>query len=182
MDALSLLRTLGSLGLILGMLAGGLWAVRRFGLRLPGPTSRGHRLELVDRAVIDGRRTAVLLRRDGREHLLLLAPEGTTVVESAIVRDALDQHAAETRAAEREAQRLAAEEAVRRTHMRLAETLSQVHSTGRWTSRRVRIAVRRTWRLMRVQGPALLGSKITRLRAGSFAAVLARQQDWRRSG
>jgi flagellar biogenesis protein FliO len=36
MDLLSLFRTIGGLGAVLGILAGALWLVRRYDLRLPG--------------------------------------------------------------------------------------------------------------------------------------------------
>jgi hypothetical protein len=51
--------------------------VRRFNLRVWGGTGRGGRLELVERAALDNQRSMVLVGRDGREHLLLVGPEGT---------------------------------------------------------------------------------------------------------
>lgn len=91
MDMLSVLRTIGSLGIVLGGLAGALWLVRRYDIKLPGRSfGASRRLELVERLAIDPRRSVALLRRDGREHLILLAPEGHMVVETNIVRDALD--------------------------------------------------------------------------------------------
>ena len=84
MDAYILLRTLGALTLLLGVLAGALWAVRRFDLRLPGAIVRQpeRRLELVERLGIDQRRSVVLIRRDDREHLVIISPEGQVVVET----------------------------------------------------------------------------------------------------
>ena len=84
MDALVLLRTLGALALLLGVLTGALWAVRRFDIRLPGALVRNHerRLELVERLGIDQRRSVVLIRRDDREHLVIISPEGQVVVET----------------------------------------------------------------------------------------------------
>ena len=92
MDLLSLLRMLGGLGMVLGLLAGALWVVRRYDIRLPGRTGvhRVSRLGLVEKLPIDARRCIALVRRDGREHLILIAPEGHMLVESAIVRDAAD--------------------------------------------------------------------------------------------
>lgn len=82
-----MLRALGALALLLGMLAGALWATRRFDLRLPGRV--GHRpenrLDLVERLAIDQRRSAVLIRCDGREHLIIVAPEGHILVSSEAV-------------------------------------------------------------------------------------------------
>jgi flagellar biogenesis protein FliO len=113
MDLLSLLRMLGGLGVVLGLLAGALWLVRRYDLKLPGRVAGGatRRLELIEKLPIDSRRSIALIRRDGREHLILLAPEGSLVVESAILRDEVDRVAEEARkeaelerAAEAEAQ------------------------------------------------------------------------------
>lgn len=117
MDLLSLLRTLGGLGVVLGILAGALWLVRRFDLRLPGRSvgARDRRLELVETLPIDGRRMVALVRRDGREHLVLIAPEGHLILESAVVRDATDDAAAALREAARaEASALREEQRVRR--------------------------------------------------------------------
>ena len=84
MDALVLFRTFGALTLLLGLLAGALWAVRRFNIRLPGAVTRQpeRRLELVERLGIDQRRSAILIRRDDREHLVIVSPEGQVVVET----------------------------------------------------------------------------------------------------
>lgn len=92
MDLASILRTLGGLATVLGMLSAALWLVRRYDIRLPGRTgmARASRLELVERLPIDARRSVALLRRDGREHLILIAPEGHVILESAVVRDAAD--------------------------------------------------------------------------------------------
>jgi hypothetical protein len=99
MDLVSLLRTLGGLGTVLGILAGALWLVRRYDLRLPGRSvsARDRRLELIETLPIDGRRMVALLRRDGREHLILVAPEGHLVLESGAMRDPADLAAAEAR-------------------------------------------------------------------------------------
>lgn len=101
MGLLDLVRTFGALALVLGLLGFGLWAVRRFDLGLPGRVGSGpvvRRLELVERTALDARRALALVRRDGREHLILLAPEGHLVVETMIVRDALDAAAEAARA------------------------------------------------------------------------------------
>ncbi|GAB5349272.1 flagellar biosynthetic protein FliO [Alteriqipengyuania sp. 357] len=84
MDVMYLVRALGALGLLLGMLTAALWAVRRYDLRLPGALVRnsGRRLEVVERLGIDKRRSAILIRRDDREHLVIISPEGQIVVES----------------------------------------------------------------------------------------------------
>lgn len=86
-DGFALIRTLGALLTVLGLLAGALWAVRRYGLVLPGAglARADKRLAVVERLSLDPRRSLALLRRDGVEHLVLLAPEGHLVIESSIV-------------------------------------------------------------------------------------------------
>ncbi|MGE5504172.1 MAG: FliO/MopB family protein [Actinomycetota bacterium] len=83
MDSFVYLRFVLSLVLVLGMILGVLWAVRRYGL--PGmatmrPASR-RRLSLVEAMAVDGKRRLVLVRRDDREHLLLLGGASDLVVE-----------------------------------------------------------------------------------------------------
>lgn len=107
---LTLLRTMGGLAAVLGLLAFALWTVRRFDLRLPGRVAvrgAGRRLELVERTSLDSRRSVALLRRDGREHLILLSPEGNLVLETSIMRDEIDAASqAERERAEAEAMAL----------------------------------------------------------------------------
>ena len=88
MDVVQLLRTFGALGTVLGLLAGALWVVKRYDIKLPGRvggTSK-RRLEIVEKLAIDNRRSVALIRRDGHEHLILLAPEGPLMIEGGIER------------------------------------------------------------------------------------------------
>lgn len=80
MDVIALLRSLGALALVLGLLAVGVWALRRYGtdalrLALPGGTGEPgeRRLHLVERLVLDQRRALLLVRHDTREHLILVS-------------------------------------------------------------------------------------------------------------
>jgi flagellar protein FliO/FliZ len=85
MDFLSLLRMVGGLATVLGLLAGALWVVRRYDLKLPDRFLSGgdsKRLAVIERLPIDGRRSVALIRRDDREHLVLIAPEGLLMIES----------------------------------------------------------------------------------------------------
>lgn len=84
MALLELMRTLGALAVVLGILAGGLWVVKRYNIALPGRVggNSDRRLQLVERLSMDTKRSAVLLRRDGQEHLIILSPEGNMLVES----------------------------------------------------------------------------------------------------
>jgi len=84
MTILALLRMFGALAIVLGLLAGSLWAVRRFNLRLPGRIGGGgaddRRLAVVERLSVDQKRSLLLVRRDNVEHLVLMAPEGNVVL------------------------------------------------------------------------------------------------------
>lgn len=87
MTILALLRMFGALAIVLGLLAGALWAVRRFDIRLPGRLGGGatpdKRLEVVERLTVDQKRSLLLVRRDNVEHLVLMAPEGNVVLHEA---------------------------------------------------------------------------------------------------
>ncbi len=81
-----MLRTMGALGLVLGMLATALWVVRRYDLKLPGRVTGGgrKRVELVERLAVDAKRSVALIRRDGCEHLIFIGPEGHATIETGI--------------------------------------------------------------------------------------------------
>lgn len=122
MDVFTLVRMLGALLLVLGLMAVALYVVRRYDIRLPGRVGGGaqRRLELVEKTALDTRRSVALLRRDGREHLILIAPEGNMVIESGIIRDAIDREAEAERVAAAEEARAAAEAAMAETRAELA--------------------------------------------------------------
>jgi flagellar protein FliO/FliZ len=69
--------------LVLGLIALGAWTLRRFGLGVVTAGTRGRRLAVVESLALDARHRLVLVRRDDREHLLLLGT-AETVVESGI--------------------------------------------------------------------------------------------------
>ena len=100
MDMLSLLRTLGGLGVVLGLLAGALWVVRRYDVRLLGRIGGGaaRRLKLVERLTVDAKRSVALIRRDGFEHLIFIDPAGAVIVESGIPCGTPEQAETEARA------------------------------------------------------------------------------------
>lgn len=140
MDFVAVVRMLGALGVVLGMLAGALWVVRRYNIRLPGGMIRdegGKRVALVDRTGIDARRSVALIRRDGREHLILLAPEGNMLIETAILRDEIDAAAAEARAAEARERALAAEQAAAEAQERMRAAMAELRTRSLAAARRL---------------------------------------------
>jgi len=84
MDILSVLRTLGALAVVLGLLGGALWVVRRYDIRLPTrfmADGQTRRLAVVERLALDARRSVALIRCGEQEHLVLIAPEGLLALD-----------------------------------------------------------------------------------------------------
>ena len=77
-----------ALAFVLALILAAAWLFRRFGRgRVNAPRRRTagmRRLAVVEAVAIDTRRRLVLVRRDNREHLLILGPQGETVVETGI--------------------------------------------------------------------------------------------------
>ncbi|MBP2229320.1 flagellar protein FliO/FliZ [Azospirillum agricola] len=64
------------------------WLMRRIGLGgVTAGTMRHRRLGVVEVMALDAKRRLVLVRRDDREHLILLSATGDLVVESAPAAD-----------------------------------------------------------------------------------------------
>jgi flagellar protein FliO/FliZ len=88
MDPMDYAQFLFALIFVLGLIGLAAYLLRRFGpggavqarARRGGPP----RLSLIDTLPLDPRRRLVLIRRDGKEHLLLLGAQSDTVVETDI--------------------------------------------------------------------------------------------------
>jgi flagellar protein FliO/FliZ len=85
MDILDLGRYLAGLVLVLGLIAGAGLAARRFGV--PGLTKSAatRRLRIVETLMLSPRQRLALVRRDDVEHLVLIGPDGASVIEAGIV-------------------------------------------------------------------------------------------------
>jgi flagellar protein FliO/FliZ len=83
MDILDALRAAGALILVLGILLGGAWLLRRYGskLGLKG-VAASNDLRVVEWRTLDIRRKLVVVRWGDTEHLLVLAPTGDTRLAS----------------------------------------------------------------------------------------------------
>lgn len=80
-----ILRILFGFVAVLGLIALSALAARKFGLvAATGGLSRKRRLSVVETLAIDARRRAVIVKCDGKEHLILLGATGETVVDSDI--------------------------------------------------------------------------------------------------
>ena len=77
-------RYIVSLIFVLGLIGLFAWLLRRFGPpgRLRGPGRR--RLSIVEILPLDARRRLVLLRRDGKEHLILIGQTHDLLIEAGI--------------------------------------------------------------------------------------------------
>ena len=80
MDVLDWVRAAVALAATLALLAGAAYVARRFNLMQALPVSGERRLKVMESLMLDPRRRLVLVRLDGREHLLLLGPSGDAVV------------------------------------------------------------------------------------------------------
>lgn len=86
MDLSNYIRFVAALAFVLALIGVATWAARRFGIggKVP-PVRRGdRRLQIVEVAVVDPKHRAVLLKRDDVEHLVLIGPTASTLIESGI--------------------------------------------------------------------------------------------------
>ena len=78
-------RMLLTLLLVVALMGGMAVFFRRFGLAgVAAIAPKGKRLQIVEKMQLDARRQMVLVARDGVEHLIILNPQGETVVETGI--------------------------------------------------------------------------------------------------
>ena len=84
MDTLSYVQAVLALGFVLALIGALALVARRMGLGYAVPRKQGQnrRLAVVEVMPLDPKRRLVLVRRDGREHLLLLGTSRETVIES----------------------------------------------------------------------------------------------------
>ncbi len=85
METALLLKFVGAFVFVISLMLLLSWFLRRIGLSGPAmmPGTK-RRLKIVEFMPLDHRRRLVLIRRDDREHLLVLGANGETVVESNI--------------------------------------------------------------------------------------------------
>lgn len=84
-DGLSMMKFIGAFVFVIGGMFLLAWVLKRAGvaghvLR----TGQKRRLQLVESMPVDARRRVVLIRRDDREHLVLLGPDHAAVIETDI--------------------------------------------------------------------------------------------------
>ncbi|MBN8608676.1 MAG: FliO/MopB family protein [Caulobacterales bacterium] len=79
MDLLDFARAIFALIATLALIVGVAYGARRLGMLQANPQAP-RRLKLTESLMLDPRRRLVIVRCDGREHLLLLSPAGDVVV------------------------------------------------------------------------------------------------------
>jgi len=86
MDYATIAQAVLALVFVLGLIGAIAVGARRFGLGIPSPTIRtkNKRVKVIEITVIDTKRRLVLVRRDDREHLILLGLSGEQVIETGI--------------------------------------------------------------------------------------------------
>ena len=89
MDLIDVARYFGALILVMGLLGVAWLATKRYGV--PGVIQRQslRRLSVVETMMIGSRYKLLLVKRDGTEHLVMMGPQGASVIESGIVASSL---------------------------------------------------------------------------------------------
>lgn len=86
MEFTTYLRFILALALVVGLIFALAWVLRRFGLgaSFQRPAGRKRRLSTVESTNLDARHRVILVRRDDVEHLLLIGPNTSQVIERSI--------------------------------------------------------------------------------------------------
>ena len=79
-SSLALLRAVMALSVVLGLIMGATWLLRRYGGRLP--LRRSSRLAVVETLPLDNRRRLLLIRRDDRLHLIMTGGANDLLIET----------------------------------------------------------------------------------------------------
>jgi len=83
-DTINILRLVISFGIVMALMGGLAIALRYINSRAGGAYTQKRRLKIIETLVIDHKRKAVILRRDNKEHLIILGNENETLIESDI--------------------------------------------------------------------------------------------------
>lgn len=83
-DGSQFLRFIFALVFVLGLMGGLYLVLRRIQNQGPLKSLRARRLSVSEVLPLDAKHRAILLRRDDTEHLVILGPNGETVIENGI--------------------------------------------------------------------------------------------------
>ncbi|HVU21382.1 MAG TPA: flagellar biosynthetic protein FliO [Rhizomicrobium sp.] len=84
MDLIDIARYFAALLLVLALVGAAGLAVRRFGMPGVVKGQNTRRLEIVESLMLGPKQRLYIVRRDNVEHLVVMGPNGATVVESGI--------------------------------------------------------------------------------------------------
>ncbi len=80
-----IIRLFVAMAFVLSLMGGLALALKKLGLSgAPAMNGKKKRLKLVEALALDSRHRAVLIQRDDKQHLVILGPNGETVVETNI--------------------------------------------------------------------------------------------------
>jgi len=82
-DFAQILRLLAAMAFVLALMGGLAWMIRKLNLHEKGPKSgKKRRLGIRETLALDSRHRAVILSCDEKEHLVILGPNGETIVDN----------------------------------------------------------------------------------------------------
>ena len=84
MDILDFARYFAALLLVLGLIGAAGLATRKFGLPGLAKPANARRLGIVETLILSPRQRLAIVRRDNVEHLVLIGPNGASVIEGGI--------------------------------------------------------------------------------------------------
>ena len=84
MDMTEAFRYFGALALVLALVGAAGLAMRRFGV--PGIAGPGRRMAIVDSLMLSRNHRICIVRCDGMEHVIVTAPQGTTLISSGLAK------------------------------------------------------------------------------------------------
>jgi flagellar protein FliO/FliZ len=85
MDVLDFARYFAALLLVLGLIGAAGLATRKFGVPGLAKPIRTRRIHIVETLMLSPRQKIALIRRDDVEHLVMITPNGASVIENGIV-------------------------------------------------------------------------------------------------
>lgn len=85
-DTVSYMKFLAALIFVLGLIGGFALVAKRMGMGNRGPIRRGKgkRLSIIETMPLDAKRRIILIRRDDKEHLLVIGASSEQVIETDI--------------------------------------------------------------------------------------------------
>jgi len=91
MEPTEYLRFAAALIFVIALIGAAAFALRAFGFLTQAQRRPGERrLSITESLLIDARRRVVIIRRDDREYLVLLSPQGETILDDFEVKDIPD--------------------------------------------------------------------------------------------